>query len=155
MWKTDISHSDRIGESHDDTFYCDDSRLLINSPCNSVPRISKIDVYHDGEKLHGFQVFYFEDVEVGHHIGSEVYKQTRCDSIHLDEDEYITKVIVLNDEIIDGIEFHTNKGKTAHFGDSGKGEYSKTEVEVPSGKRILSIKGGFNKYLDNLQFYFA
>ena len=45
---------------------------------DEVPRITAIEFYHDSKLCFGYEVFYQNGAQVGHHIGSMLTPEVKC-----------------------------------------------------------------------------
>ena len=95
-WSSSLKYGDKMGNTHPDTFFCDDVSRLKSSckemPEDYVPKVKSVEIYHDMKDVFGFEVIYDQDVYVGHHIGSMITPAVKCDSFELKDGEYIKQI---------------------------------------------------------------
>ena len=84
-WKTAVKESPVAGKTHPDTFlaYTDIELLKMQFPDDQLPQIRAIEVYHDNSLVFGYEVFYQNNIQVGHHIGVMVHPDVRCERFDL------------------------------------------------------------------------
>ena len=80
-------------------------------PC---PQIKKIELYHDGNLVYGYEVFYAGAdasarlFQVGHHIGGHLTPAVKMETLELAENENIVSLKVFWDNTVDRFEFTTD-----------------------------------------------
>ena len=117
-WKTAIKESPITGKSHPDTFtvYNDIQLLKMQFSGDVLPQVKAIEVYHDNSLVFGYEFFYQNNVQVGHHIGMYIHQDVRCERFDLQPGEYIVRMGGRLGDICDQISFTTSAGRTLAAG---------------------------------------
>ena len=84
-----------------------------------LPQVIAIEVYHDNSLVFGYEFFYQNNVQVGHHIGVHIHQEVRCERFNLEQGEYIVQMGGRLGDICDQISFTTSKGRTLAAGGQG------------------------------------
>ena len=120
-WKTAVTESAICGKTHPDTveIKSDIELLKMQFAEGELPQVKAIEVYHDGNLCFGYEFFYKNNVQVGHHIGGHVHADVRCERFELESDEYLVGVGGRCGDICDQLNFTTSKGRKILAGGKG------------------------------------
>ena len=66
--------------------------LKMQFDSSRLPQVTAIEIYHDNNLCFGYELFYQDGIQVGHHIGSHIHPEVRCDRHTLEPGEYISGV---------------------------------------------------------------
>ena len=77
QWKAATVQSPICGKTHGDTFqaYGDIELLKMQFADQKLPQIRAIEIYHDGKLVFGYEIFYQDNIQVGHHIGCHIHSE--------------------------------------------------------------------------------
>jgi len=89
---------------------------------------------------------------VGHHIGGHIEIDVRCNTFNFEEGEYIETVTVASGDIVDRIEFTTNKGRGFKAGGGGG---SAIPAKISQGGRVVALGGGIGGHMHHLKIYYV
>ena len=151
--KVDLSQNGKftnlLGKSFSDTETFDDWEWLENKFNYAV---AEIKVWHDGKFVHGVQFHYHLDgtkKTPGKHCTEK--SGLKCESLVLNENEHITKVLLRAGDMIDHIVFYTDQGRKV--GGGGNGGVPLVAVLQPMNQ-FVAVGGGIGGHLHNLRLFY-
>ena len=122
-WKKEVFKSQAKGRSHGDTVphYNDIDGLYRQFKGHTIPRVSAINIYTDGQYGFGYEFEYHGGVRVGTHIGSHAHRRVKCMKHKLDPGEYIVGVGGRFGDYCDQMNFTLSSGRVIKGGGMGGG----------------------------------
>ena len=111
-------------------------------------------MYTDGNLVFGYEFFYRGNIQTGHHIGSHLHPDVRCERFVLEQGEYLTGVGGRLGDICDQINFTTSTNRTFTSGGSGGNPASCVIPEGVSKPYILSIGVGLGGHIHHFKCAF-
>jgi hypothetical protein len=115
--------------------------------------IAEAKIWHDGTSVYGIQFSYHLDgtkKTPGKHCAEA--NGLRVETLVLNEDEHIVKILVRAGEWIDHITLVTDQGRQLSAGGNGGVAYL---ASVPEYHQFVAIGGSTGQHLDTLQLYYA
>ena len=146
---TIFTELDVRGHTHDDTVSFNDLEIL--QGCTQV-RLIRIRVWYD-DYVYGIQTIY-ETGNRGMVVSPKRMNESheswklKYEEIAFNRDEWIEGFGGHHGNIIDHVKFVTNLGRSLRFGTSDGGD--PFEIEIPYGKCIGALKGGYGGHLHNI-----
>ena len=87
---------------HPDTIKLNDLANLKQRVADTeLPRITAVEIYHDGSLVYGYEVTYAGGVQVGHHLSAGIHPEVKCDRLDLNEGEHIVSVEGRTGDLVD------------------------------------------------------
>jgi hypothetical protein len=114
--------------------------------------VAEVKIWHDGKHVHGVQFSYNLDgtkKSPGKHCTE--FNGLRCESLILEDNEHITKILIRAGEWIDQISFYTDHGRSLKAGGIGGTPFL---TVVPDGHHFVAVAGATSNHMDSLQFFF-
>ena len=115
-----------------------------------LPQIKAIEVYHDGSLVFGYEFFYQNNVQVGHHIGVHIHADVRCDRFDLTPGEYLVEIGGRLGDICDQINFKTSTGRTFIGGGAG-GQPVTCDTSGSTKPCIIAMGAGMGGHIHNFR----
>ena len=141
--------TEQLGKSRNNSTYFDDFDF-VRGKFNY--RVAEVKIWHNNQYVTGIQTVYEMDgtkKSPGAHQGTNL--GTKCEVLTLQQDEFISGLLIRSGEWIDSITIQTNKGRSITGGGQGG---SATTFQISKGYQFVAFNGATSQYLDTFQATF-
>jgi len=114
--------------------------------------VKEVKMWTCGSFVHGIQFSYAVDGTTkspGKHCTEK--GGLRCESLVLNENEHITRIMVRSGDWVDGITLFTDMGRSMHCGGMGGTPHI---AVVPQGNQFIAVGGSTMSYLEEVRFFY-